>query len=120
MADYCLGKDHQAEVFTNRPVPGNVVDYSGQVRATETFTLLPDIVRTIKPQVILDTISGAHIRRKDVHSSIHFSYKYQAIHDEIVKVGLESRAKRTPVPWLPEANSMPSETQLQKNNVCNR
>jgi hypothetical protein len=102
IVDYSLGTRHPHAVFTEAPETGVVIDGDGARIDTRSYWLLPEVVRLIKPTELIEASStlGDAIRRADEGMTIHFSYRFQAYHDEAMRLGDEAVAKGQPVPWL--------------------
>jgi hypothetical protein len=102
IVDYCLGHRHPHSVFTAEPEVGVVIDHDGTTIDSRSHWLLPEVVRLIKPSALIEASSrlGDAIHRADEGTTVHFSYRYQAYHEEGMRLGEEAIAKGQPVPWL--------------------
>lgn len=102
VADYWLGDAHPQQVFTNEPQKGVVIDERGTSLETYSFWLLPQVVRLIKPGVLIEESEELRncMRRADEDSNINFSYPYSVYHREALRLGNVARAAAQPVPWL--------------------
>ncbi|HYY56367.1 MAG TPA: AAC(3) family N-acetyltransferase [Pyrinomonadaceae bacterium] len=100
--DYALGEQHSQRVFTDEPQKGAVVDHEGTTIETHSFWLLPEVVRLIKPSVLIE--ESAELRRSvlraDEGENINFSYPYGVYHSEALRLGAQACADGQPVPWL--------------------
>jgi aminoglycoside N3'-acetyltransferase len=102
VADYALGAQHTQKVFTNQPEKGTVIDHDGIRTDTYNFWLQPEVVRLIKPSVLIEQSDElqASVLRADKDSNINFSYPYSVYHREAVRLGREACAQGHAVPWL--------------------
>jgi aminoglycoside N3'-acetyltransferase len=102
VADYALGDRHPHKVFTDAPQKGVVVTEDGTLTDTYSFWLLPEVVRLIKPSVVIEEsqLLRDSVRRADEGSNINFSYPYNIYHAEALRLGEQARADGQPVPWL--------------------
>lgn len=102
VADYGLGQEHTQQVFTDEPQRGEVVTRDGTRIETYSFWLLPEVVRLIKPGVLIEESENLRgtLLRADVDENINFSYPYGAYHREALQMGREACAAGVAVPWL--------------------
>lgn len=100
--DYVLGQQHTQDVFTDEPQKGVVIDHDGVRVETHSFWLLPEVVRLIKPGVLIEESEELHraVARADEDSNINFSYPYAVYHGEALRLGAQACAEGRPVPWL--------------------
>ena len=100
--DYVLGDRHTQKVFTDEPGSAAVIDDEGNQIETRSFWLLPDVVRLIKPSVLIAASRKLHsaVRRVDEAETIQFSYPYEVYHEEALRLGESACADGRPVPWL--------------------
>lgn len=100
--DYALGARHSQQVFTETPQTGVVIDERGGEIETRSFWLLPDIVRLIKPGILIEQSAKLReaILRADEGETINFSYPYGVYHHEALRLGEEACTHHEAVPWL--------------------
>ncbi len=102
VADYGLGARHTQRVFTDEPQKGVIIDDGGTSLETYSFWLQPQVVRLIKPGVLIEEsieLRGS-MRRADEDSNINFSYPYSVYHREALRLGNVACAAARAVPWL--------------------
>ena len=102
VADYALGDCHPHRVFSDNPQIGVVIDHSGRAIQTRSYRLLPDIVRLIKPEKLIENSPKLRrlVRRADEGETLQFSYPYQIYHQEAVRLGKQAYTNNKKVPWL--------------------
>jgi hypothetical protein len=102
IVDYCLGDSHTQQVFTSEPQVGRVINHAGEARDTRTFSLQPELVRLIKPSVLIARSPAVQsaLRRVDHDGIIQFCYPYSIYHAEALRLGQAACHKGLPVPWL--------------------
>lgn len=102
VADYALGAQHTQSVFTPQTEKGTVIDREGISIDTHSYWLQPEVVRLIKPGVLIAQSEELQrsVLRADVDSNINFSYPYSVYHREALRLGKEACAAMKPVPWL--------------------
>jgi aminoglycoside N3'-acetyltransferase len=103
IADYQLGPDHHPLVFPSQPHIGKVIDEYGNCSEARTFTLLPDAVKTMKPEktIAASPTLQSLVKRADVGETIQFSYPFEPYLQEALRMGKEAMSMGKPVPWLP-------------------
>ena len=102
VADYALGDRHPHCVFSAEPQSGIVVDYNGRAIETKSYRLLPEVVRLIKPEKVIENspLLRRLTKRVDEGETIQFSYPYHIYHQEAVRLGDQAYKSNTKVPWL--------------------
>ena len=100
--DYALGQDHPQELFTDKPQLGTLIDYHGKEIVTRSIWLLPEVVRQIKPSVLIEESRKLRdsVLRADRGSTINFSYPFSSYYEEAIRLGREAGAANQAVPWL--------------------
>jgi aminoglycoside 3-N-acetyltransferase len=91
VVDHDLGDRHPQQVLTSDAQDGVVIDENGVEHRTRSFWLLPEVVRLIKPSVVMEesaAMAGAVIR-VDHESTIQFAYPVRAYYDEGLRLGAE-------------------------------
>ncbi|MBI4534571.1 MAG: AAC(3) family N-acetyltransferase [Candidatus Melainabacteria bacterium] len=102
--DFQLGDGHTQSLFTHQPIKGLVVDEFGQTRETNSFTLLPEVVRAVKPQQLIEcsAVLSKAVRRADFGVTIQFSYSFSLYCQEALRLGRDACKAGSAVPWLLE------------------
>ncbi len=102
VVDHVLGDRHPQRVLSEELQDGVVVDEHGCRVTTRSYWLLPEVVRLIKPSVLMERAAALRqaVRHADHGETMQFSYRFSDYFDEGVRLGLEAAAQGSPVPWL--------------------
>ena len=102
MVDYILGKDHPQKIFTKYPQKGNIIDYEGKRIETNSYWLLPEAVRLMKPSKVIEysTKLQKALYRKDEGTTIQFTYEFNIYFEEAHRLALEAIKTGKKLPWL--------------------
>lgn len=104
VADYAFGSDHPHQVFTDEAQSGCIIDYSGRCFETMSIWLLPEVVKSIKPSVVLTShaVPQVSLHRADEGEVIQFAYDYETYHAAALQLGRTAITSGRPLPWLAE------------------
>ncbi len=102
VVDYQLGDRHPQLVFSRDPEEGVVIDEDGRAIVTQSYVLLPEVVRLIQPSEVIARSRGlgGRFRRTDVGDAIHFAYRATDYTNAALMLAAEPVARRTRLPWL--------------------
>ena len=116
LADYALGERHTQQVFTDEPRVGVVFDHEGNRVESKSFWLLPEAVKRMKPNGVMEGSERMReaVRRVDVGETIHFTYPYQVYQEEAMRLGEAACAEGRGVPWL---DNFPLKQEEQSRTV---
>jgi aminoglycoside 3-N-acetyltransferase len=102
IVDYDLGEKHTQHVFSYHPLRTNVIDSNGKKFSVDTYTLLPSIVRNIKPSRVFDL--SENLRKNlifiDREGSFFFSYRFKDYYDAAMNLAHEATKANGKMPWL--------------------
>jgi len=102
IVDFDLGKLHPQQVFTDHPVLANVILDNGEMLTIKTNTLLPSIVKNIKPSRVFELSSDLrnNMTFVEYEGSFFFSYRFIDYYESALALGCEAINSKNKVPWL--------------------
>lgn len=102
VVDHELGDRHPQQVLTTEPQDGVVIDHHGRRRITRSYWLMPEVVRQIKPSVVIERspVLADSVIRADAGETIQFSYRFSDFFDEALRMGVDAAGRGQRVPWL--------------------
>jgi aminoglycoside N3'-acetyltransferase len=119
VVDYQLGDRHPQVVFSTEPQEGVVVNEVGRTIVTQSYALLPDVVRLIQPSEVIGRSGGLNgrLRRLDISDAIHFAYRAIDYTAEALELATEAVTRGARLPWLERYPHMRGTPALGVNGI---
>jgi aminoglycoside N3'-acetyltransferase len=102
LVDHDLGDAHPQIIFTNTPLKTTVINKQGQECVFYTHTLLPEVVKHIKPGKVFECSNNLNhkLRFLEKEGSFFFSYHFTDYYESAMALGREAIRSGQKVPWL--------------------
>jgi aminoglycoside N3'-acetyltransferase len=102
VVDHEIGDAHPQQIMSSTLEEGVVIDHQGRQLVSRSFWLRPEVVRLIKPSVVIERTANLHarMRRVDVGDAIHFAYAFADYRRAALELAATAVDAGTRLPWL--------------------